>query len=84
MTLAGSLFALGNIICFSALSMGPFLWGRAVAGVGGAGILCLSSLITTGQSSTYGFLRRSLTLRMSSLAPQISLVFGSEATTKGS
>jgi MFS family permease len=46
--LAGALFAAGQTICALAPDMGTFLLGRAIGGLGGAGILCLSSLITTG------------------------------------
>lgn len=54
MLLAGVLFAAGNVVCATAGSIGVFLWGRALAGCGGAGILCLSSLITTGASRAVG------------------------------
>ncbi|CED82850.1 Predicted transporter (major facilitator superfamily) [Phaffia rhodozyma] len=45
--LAGVLFFIGTIVCAFATSMNVLLIGRAIMGAGGAGILTLSSLITT-------------------------------------
>lgn len=51
MVLAGALFSLGTIVCAFSTSITTFLVGRAITGAGGAGILTLSSLITTDLTS---------------------------------